>query len=607
MATPDTVRWQGTAPLVAQGLPALVRGSPVDGWRAHQQWNMQSLPAILPKLRTWNATFPVFAFFAETGRLGGQHGHRTAGLHVPITVAEGSPEGISICQELYMDGAELVTAIGAASESARGGNSSFLYASTDLEDIHDTRARERILSDLSPLDPLGIAAGTSEPKVDIVKLWVQSRDSVTHAHYDWDHNMFTQLVGTKRVWLWPPSQGTLAAMRPFPPPHSEDRQSQLDVPHVEVPPSHEVVLAPGDLLYLPPLWWHQLEVRDAISVSLSVWTRPGPSGGLDALDALPLPWGRAHTHTERVLRAARYIRRLVIAYHASADAARATIVGLVVDFDALVSRPPVEREGLLASEAHPLEHTCAEPTAGADGPDGTELWVGLEPLVQRAVAEVRNIAPPNTEAAVARELRLRSYLTGVSSRVVGDAATHAFLRTCVLASEEWGRPEAVTVGASGGLDDTNPSSGGAVAEVGPAPSQPHVPAWYTLPRWPNASLEGALQKAGRLQRKGKPKAAEKILRATWMASRELLGAAHEDTLSALGSLASMLQAKGEAGGEEAVALWRQALEASEIAHGRTSESSVSKLGSLVRALVKFRRYDEALPLALELAPLSRRC
>ena len=103
---------------------------------------------------------------------------------------------------------------------------------------------------------------------------------------------FVQLYGRKRVLLYPPAQH--AALHVFPATHESYRQSQVPFEHEhgdaadddadgggggggggarsawKRPPvfarfaadaeAWEVVLEPGDVLYIPPYWFHRVEV-----------------------------------------------------------------------------------------------------------------------------------------------------------------------------------------------------------------------------------------------------------------------------------------------------------------------------------------------------------
>ena len=82
---------------------------------------------------------------------------------------------------------------------------------------------------------------------------------------DLQPNLHVQLVGRKRFIMFPPEQWE--RLYPFPIHHEYDRRSQvdLDAPDTERHPrcgdaSGVVVeLKPGELLYIPPGWWHHVQ------------------------------------------------------------------------------------------------------------------------------------------------------------------------------------------------------------------------------------------------------------------------------------------------------------------------------------------------------------
>jgi hypoxia-inducible factor 1-alpha inhibitor (HIF hydroxylase) len=85
-----------------------------------------------------------------------------------------------------------------------------------------------------------------------------------------------QVGGCKRFALFHPKYYT--SFYPFPLAHPCDRQSQVDMynPNLErFPRFPEAVgvfatVHPGDLLYLPPFWWHHVECRQD-SISVNFW------------------------------------------------------------------------------------------------------------------------------------------------------------------------------------------------------------------------------------------------------------------------------------------------------------------------------------------------
>ena len=98
-------------------------------------------------------------------------------------------------------------------------------------------------------------------------LLVGQRGNTTPAHYDEQQNIFAQLHGRKRVVLFAPSD--FRCLYPFPVPHPNDRQSQVDLhapdlgrfPRFAEAAPLEALLEPGELLFLPQYWCARPSVR----------------------------------------------------------------------------------------------------------------------------------------------------------------------------------------------------------------------------------------------------------------------------------------------------------------------------------------------------------
>ena len=132
--------------------------------------------------------------------------------------------------------------------------------------------------------------------VTSVQVFASPADTASPLHYDQLHNFFFQLSGRKRFILFPPA--ATPWLVPFPVDHPLDRRSQLylyrgpgasraeagseTAPEPEtqlLPPqaaaaaarSREIVLEAGDMLYLPPFWWHEVIGQGGENISLSVW------------------------------------------------------------------------------------------------------------------------------------------------------------------------------------------------------------------------------------------------------------------------------------------------------------------------------------------------
>ena len=90
-------------------------------------------------------------------------------------------------------------------------------------------------------------------------------------------NLHFQLSGRKRFILFAPDDWP--ALFPFPVHHDYDRRCgvDLDLPHsrhasrLRRARGMVVELQPGDVLYIPPYWWHHVQTLTTPCVSMAVW------------------------------------------------------------------------------------------------------------------------------------------------------------------------------------------------------------------------------------------------------------------------------------------------------------------------------------------------
>jgi lysine-specific demethylase 8 len=113
--------------------------------------------------------------------------------------------------------------------------------------------------------------------------WVGPPSTISPLHRDPYHNLFCQVLGRKYFRLYAPEE----AHRLYPSPRRTQRNTSavVDVrsPGPSFPgfadvPYREVELGPGDMLYMPPHWWHYVEALSA-SASISFWYSLPKSGG----------------------------------------------------------------------------------------------------------------------------------------------------------------------------------------------------------------------------------------------------------------------------------------------------------------------------------------
>ena len=121
-------------------------------------------------------------------------------------------------------------------------------------------------------------------------LLVGERCCVTPLHYDEQHNLFAQVRGRKLAILSPPD--CFDCFYPYPVGHPHDRQAQVNVrlpdrarfPEFSKARFLHAVLKPGEVLYIPSYWWHEIHSPFEDTVSVNFWFRAGPPG----TPALPL-------------------------------------------------------------------------------------------------------------------------------------------------------------------------------------------------------------------------------------------------------------------------------------------------------------------------------
>lgn len=158
-----------------------------------------------------------------------------------------------------------------------------------LADLGEVQARQRTHARALLCAGVGGAEQT--------RFWMGSRGNVSPLHFDLCHALIVQVVGRKRVLLCAPADSGF--VYPCAAGTGSPRQSRVDLqlwlagdaaeclkhPLLSRVQLLECVLQPGDALYLPPAWWHQVEALEGnISVLLPFDMTP------EEHRVLPRPW-----------------------------------------------------------------------------------------------------------------------------------------------------------------------------------------------------------------------------------------------------------------------------------------------------------------------------
>lgn len=160
------------------------------------------------------------------------------------------------------------------------------YFSGDIDQLGDWA-----YSEIQPIQELLLP----NPKRSSINAWIGQPHVIAHCHYDGYHNFYAQLYGIKKFTLFRPTNWP--GLYPYPFLHPSHAQAQVNASSEEDVEAFglvrrveamEVVLGPGDLLYIPPLWFHEVESL-SISISVNVWTDSQQTELVERIFSLPLP------------------------------------------------------------------------------------------------------------------------------------------------------------------------------------------------------------------------------------------------------------------------------------------------------------------------------
>ncbi len=112
------------------------------------------------------------------------------------------------------------------------------------------------------------------------RYWIGPAGTMTPLHCDYDDNIFAQIWGSKRIFLAPPHHDEFLYPREanailFGSPFDPEAPDYVQYPLARQAALVECVVHPGDLLYVPAGWYHQVHAL-TFSLSSNRWARAVP-------------------------------------------------------------------------------------------------------------------------------------------------------------------------------------------------------------------------------------------------------------------------------------------------------------------------------------------
>jgi oxalate decarboxylase/phosphoglucose isomerase-like protein (cupin superfamily) len=115
------------------------------------------------------------------------------------------------------------------------------------------------------------------------RIWIGNA-IVTPAHFDESHNVACVVAGTRRFTLFAPEQVGNLYIGPldYAPTPTPISMVDFSAPDLERYPRFAEALdaalvaelAPGDAIYIPPLWWHHVQSTGPLSILVNYWWKP---------------------------------------------------------------------------------------------------------------------------------------------------------------------------------------------------------------------------------------------------------------------------------------------------------------------------------------------
>jgi hypothetical protein len=112
------------------------------------------------------------------------------------------------------------------------------------------------------------------------RFWIGPARTVTPLHCDYDDNIFAQIHGSKRIFLCPPHHDEFLYVSEanwllFGSPFDPEAPDFDRFPLARQATAIELVVHPGDMLYVPAGWYHQVRAL-TFSLSANRWARGVP-------------------------------------------------------------------------------------------------------------------------------------------------------------------------------------------------------------------------------------------------------------------------------------------------------------------------------------------
>ena len=234
--------------VIRKGKPVIIRDSLITKWPAYKKWS----PEYLAKKQR-----NIFGVYENNNKWFGPYYEQDKPMGEFTTKINKYKTNVTLTTKDFIN------------QLHKPDPNKYIYYTNNIEELGDWA-----INDVIPYSEL-IAPNPAHSSINV---WIGQSNVIAHCHYDGYHNFYAQLYGRKKFTLFSPT--SYQGLYPYPFLHPSHAQAQVNLSNyedVELFPlvkdlkSFEATLSPGDLLYIPPLWYHHVQAMD-VSMSVNVWT-----------------------------------------------------------------------------------------------------------------------------------------------------------------------------------------------------------------------------------------------------------------------------------------------------------------------------------------------
>ena len=283
----------------------------------------------------------------------------------------------------------------------------YYYSSGGIEllEVDDIFTQESLRS-------LTFSGNLKHGELGQVNYWLGKANVTAYTHYDTSYNLHMVAYGQKRFIIFPPD--AYHTLQLYPCLHQFYRQVQTDIFDTELHDlierlnGVEVVLNPGEVLYIPPYWFHSV-VTMKTTISFNVWSQSEAYMIMEDIYIAAIPfeeeWGRV-----KLMQALNYlVKQLIGSLLPIKDANRFMQESVYERYKLFQDK----LEAIVSDKDQQIVHECCLKTHISELLKPEEV-THVEDGIEKIVALFRKIQPQPV-----LEINLSNYIEHLTWRVLG--------------------------------------------------------------------------------------------------------------------------------------------------------------------------------------------